>query len=95
DPARAWRVPELARALRLGASSFAHRFHAASGESPAAWVRRRRLGHAADLLAHGNPVNEVAARLGYCDQFHFSRCYKQVFGAAPSLHARQPSSPLH
>jgi AraC-like DNA-binding protein len=95
DPAQAWRIPALARALRMSPSALAHGFRSASGESPAAWVRRRRLRHAMDLLAHGMPVNEVAERLGFCDQFHFSRCYKQVFGSAPSRHARQPASPLH
>jgi AraC-like DNA-binding protein len=36
----------------------------------------------------GALVKQVAERAGFCDQFHFSRAFKKVFGVAPNTFRR-------
>ena len=43
---------------------------------------------ARELLARGAHVADVAARLGFADQPHFSRLFKRVLGLSPSRYAR-------
>ena len=45
---------------------------------------RRRLLHARALLQRGCGVAACADRLGFANPFHFSRCYRRVFGHPPS-----------
>ena len=80
-----WTVAEIAGRLGCPASTLAHRFAAGTGFGVAAFLRRRRCAHAALLLARGLSVNEVAERLGFPDQFQFSRCYRTVMGEPPSM----------
>lgn len=76
-------------ARRLGCSEqvFRKRFRALAGAPPAAWRDRRRLDRACELL-RSLPVAEVAARLGYCDAFHFSRRFRHRFGVPPREYRR-------
>lgn len=83
-PERDWTLDEVAAELRLSRSVFAHRFAAETGEPPARFLRRRRCEHARHLLERGLSVREAAERLGFPDQFQFSRCYRTVMGLPPS-----------
>lgn len=71
-------------AHRLGCSPqvFRKRFRALAGVPPGAWRERRRLDAACDLL-RAHTVAAVAARLGFCDPFHFSRRFRQRYGISP------------
>lgn len=88
DPGRGWTVAELAAALGLGASAYAHRFRTEAGEPPQAWLRRRRLDEAARLLAE-HPPGAVAELLGFATPFHFSRLFRRRYGLPPSLWRRR------
>lgn len=82
--------PSLAAvAARLGCSEqvFRKRFRALAGTAPGAWRERRRLDAACALL-RAHPVAEVAARLGFCDAFHFSRRFRRRFGLPPLAYRR-------
>lgn len=96
EPARAWSLPTLARHLGLTVASLARHFRSEAGESPSAWMRRRRIEHAQRLIAQGLAVTEVAERLGFANPYHFSRVFKSVTGIPPS-HVRRAavSTPLH
>lgn len=77
--------PSLALvANRLGCSHqvFRKRFRQLSGESPGVYRERMRLEESCRLLARMR-VAEVAERLGFCDQFQFSRRFRQRFGVPP------------
>ncbi len=95
SPGEPWSVARMAAVVRMGSSAFAHRFTAAAGLSPAAWVRQRRLDRAALLLAEGLSVTAVAEQLGFSDAFHLSRLYRARFGQPPTRHRRGLASPLH
>ena len=50
----------------------------------AAYVRKKRMEKAVELLKNGRIVRECAFELGYFDEFHFSRDFKRHFGCPPS-----------
>jgi len=71
-------VPELARRALMSERTFARRFRAATGTTPAAWVARQRLLRAQELLEGSTlSVEEVAARSGFGTaavlRHHFTR----------------------
>jgi AraC-like DNA-binding protein len=84
SPERPWRMPELCEALGVSSSTLSHRFKELAGESPASWVRRRRLEVARRMLMQGLSVVQVSERLGFANPFHFSRAFKAVAGVPPS-----------
>ena len=55
--------------------------------TPMEYLKRRRLEEARHLLVTTDgPMSEVAARVGFANQFHFSREFKAAFGATPSAY---------
>jgi AraC-like DNA-binding protein len=85
DPARAWTVDELARAVALSRSALAERFVALVGESPMQYLTRWRLALAAQALRTGSDaISRVAERSGYESEAAFNRAFKREFGAPPA-----------
>jgi AraC-like DNA-binding protein len=83
--ARTLSVAELARRAGLSPPRFHVVFRRATGLSPHAYVQRLRLRKAQELLIGGAlPVGEVATRVGYPDQFFFSRQFRRMCGMSPS-----------
>lgn len=62
---------------------------AEAGTSPAAEIRRQRLGHARQLLEQGQSVQWACHASGFQDADTFARAYRQHFGFSPS-HTRRP-----
>jgi len=81
-----WRgLEEIATAAQLEASSVCRLFRRFLGVSPHQYLRRRKMALAAAfLLEKGARVQDVAARVGMDDPFHFSRSFRLVHGVAPS-----------
>lgn len=58
--------------------------------SPYQYLVRQRMSLAADLLTHERlKVKDCAARLGFADQYQFSRTFKRVYGIAPAAFQRR------
>ena len=79
------RVADLQALLGLAAGSergLQRRFADAVGASPKWVIQRARLQDALQALAQTQAPNlaELALRLGFCDQAHFSRCFRQTTG---------------
>jgi AraC-like DNA-binding protein len=73
-------------AERLGISyvGFRKKFARLSGTSPAKFHMQSVMDRACDLIRRQGPTNrQVARRLGFCDEFHFSRRFKQLVGLSP------------
>ena len=78
------KVPVLSAMVGLSESSFFALFKSATGLTPLDFFIRARMRHAGQLLAETTlQIKEVAARLGYDDQFYFSRLFKSVHGIPP------------
>ncbi|HYE04813.1 MAG TPA: AraC family transcriptional regulator [Planctomycetota bacterium] len=82
--ARRWTVGELAARADVAASTFRSTVLALTGESPHAWLERKRLEHALHLLGQSDlAIAAVATRCGYADAFHFSRVCRRRTRLSP------------
>jgi len=77
-------VGELAAAAGYSRSFVTHRFPSQFGCTVRQYIQRARMRQAQVLLQKGCSVKETAYRLGFCDQFHFSKAYKAWSGKPPS-----------
>jgi AraC family transcriptional regulator len=77
-------VDELAREVELSPSHFARAFKQATGRPPHQHILTLRLERARRLLEQpGASVSDVALRMGFADQAHFTRLFKRQFGVTP------------
>jgi AraC-like DNA-binding protein len=85
DPARAWTVAELARAVGVSRAALARRFNDLVGEPPMAFLTGWRIALAADLLREpGTTIGAVAEQVGYGSPFALSTAFKRVRGVSPA-----------
>jgi AraC-like DNA-binding protein len=78
-------LDELASVCGLGRFHFLRQFKQTVGMTPHAWLVRLRLEQACSLLARSSQtIAEVAQGVGFYDQSHFNRAFRQAFGVAPS-----------
>lgn len=86
-------VPELARLAGLSRSHFTTLFRAATGHSVVEYLRSLRMARARALLITTSlTVAEIAATVGYPDQFYFSRQFHKVNGSSPSAYRSRSRS---
>lgn len=82
-------VGELAEVIGQSEDYFARRFRRTFGESPQAWLMRRRmLGAGRHLRDSGMTVAQCAATVGYTDVSQFSRQFRRTLGVPPSRYRR-------
>ncbi|MBV6286742.1 helix-turn-helix transcriptional regulator [Pseudomonas aegrilactucae] len=79
-------LEELATAVNLSPFHFARVFRQATGLPPHAWLKQRRLSRARELLKSDCLPFNVAFALGYSDQSHFNRQFKQAYGVTPGAY---------
>ncbi|MCE0539975.1 AraC family transcriptional regulator [Kineosporia rhizophila] len=90
EPYRAWSVQELSDRTRMSRAAFTRRFTAAVGETPSAYLSRRRLEQAAHLLRHTElPLASVAEHIGYATEFSFSAAFRRHYDIAPGRFRHQ------
>jgi AraC family transcriptional regulator len=82
-------VSDLCALVRLSEAHFSRSFKRAFGQSPHAFVLRRRLEFAAQfMLQTAVPLCDIALRCGFADQAHFSKHFRQANGLNPSVWRR-------
>jgi AraC family transcriptional regulator len=82
-------LDELAREAGVSRFHFARQFRLSTGESPMGYVRRVRVERSKSILQGRNSsIAEVAARLGFSDQSHFTRIFGRLVGVSPGNFAR-------
>ena len=78
-------LEKLAGIAGLSISYFARAFKQSQGAAPHDYLMRRRLHRALELLAGTDlPLSAIAHGLGFSDQSHFARRFRQHFGVTPS-----------
>ena len=87
------RVGALARLVAMSAFHFAHAFREATGTPPHRYVVERRIERAKSLLRDtGLTLDEIAHRIGYSCQSHFSVAFRKTVGVSPSAFRRRPEA---
>ena len=81
---------DLSAIARRSAAHFARSFKHTLGESPHAYVMRRRLEKACHLMMTSpEPLSQIALSVGFSDQSHLCKRFKQAFGESPSSWRRE------
>lgn len=78
------RLETLSNLCQLSPTQFQRHFKAKTGMTPYAWFARLRLEQGMKLLQSGKNVTDVAHQIGFYDQAHFSKAFKQTYGIPPS-----------
>ena len=79
-----WTIDTLAKHCHLSPSRFQTLFRQALGISPILWRSQLRIQEACRLLATtSQPIGHIATELGFRDQMHFSRRFRELVGENP------------
>ncbi|MCU1432142.1 MAG: AraC family transcriptional regulator [Actinotalea sp.] len=82
-------VPALARRARMSERTFARRFRAETGTTPAGWTSRQRLLRAQELLQGSDlSVEEVARRSGFGASAALRHHFARSIGTSPQAYRR-------
>jgi len=76
-------VEALAEQAYLSKYHFMRLFKAQTGDTVHAYIRQKRLLHAARLIREGAAANKAAADSGFSDYSVFHRAFKESFGISP------------
>jgi len=81
---RWWTVSEMAEFCNLSDDQFRRVFRKRTGMLPKIYIDRLKIQKAGELLMSNRfKITEIAGRLGYVDQYHFSRRFKKITGLSP------------
>ena len=87
-------IRDLSTIARRSLAHFSRKFKLAVGESPHAYVVRRRLEKACHLMiTSAEPLSEIALSVGFSDQAHLCRLFRQAFGRSPASWRRERAIP--
>jgi AraC family transcriptional regulator len=82
-------VADLSGLVDLSEAHFSRAFRLAYGEPPHAYIVRRRVELAAQLMLAGcEPLSEISLKCGFHDQAHLSKQFRQVTGETPAAWRR-------
>ncbi len=84
-------LAEAARALSAGETRLARAFTDAFAITPHAYITGRRLEIARQRILDGQPLAAVAADVGFVDQAHLTRRFRQFLGTTPGRFGRSSS----
>ena len=85
---------DLSAVARRSPAHFSRKFKLAVGEPPHAYVVRRRLERACHLMiTSAASLSEIALSVGFSDQAHLCRLFRQAFGQSPASWRRERGLP--
>ena len=83
-------VEYLAGKMHLSVSQLNRRLNALLGLPAGQLIRNLRLCYSSILLARNTgTIGEIAYQSGFCDQAHFCRSFKKLYGCTPSYYQKQ------
>lgn len=87
NEAAAWR--KIARQFGLNEDAFRKRFARLVGQPPARYRSRVRIDRACEMMVETRLTDsQIAECLGFCDEFYFSRRFKEITGKSPQAFRR-------
>ncbi|BDD06521.1 helix-turn-helix domain-containing protein [Aureibacter tunicatorum] len=83
-------IEELAHLCNLSLSSFKRKFKAVFDDSPASYIKNKRLEKAAQMLqVSQDRVSDICFDCGFASVDSFSKSFKQRYGSTPSDYRNQ------
>jgi PAS domain S-box-containing protein len=83
-------VRDLSAVARRSPAHFSRKFKSAFGEPPHAYVVRRRLEKACHrMMTSAASLSEIALSVGFSDQAHLCRLFRQAYGRTPNSWRRE------
>jgi AraC family transcriptional regulator len=83
-------IRHLSAVAQRSPAHFCRKFKLAVGESPHAYVVRRRLERACHLMVtSASSLSEIALSVGFSDQAHLCRHFRAAFGQSPASWRRE------
>lgn len=90
NPSHWWTVTEMAESVNLSINQFIRVFSKHTGLTPKQYVDTLKIKIAAATLHNSDiPLAGLSGKLGYRDQFHFSRRFKEITGLSPAEYRKQ------
>ena len=87
-------IRDLSAIAQRSPAHFSRKFKLAAGESPHAYLVRRRLERACDLMViSAASLSEIALSVGFSDQSHLCRHFRATFGQSPASWRRERGNP--
>ncbi|MCE9687119.1 AraC family transcriptional regulator [Shewanella sp. AS16] len=83
EPWQNYQLETLAAEVGLSKFQFLRQFKHSTGITPHAYLKRLRLEYAKKSLMQGDRVGQVAQQVGFFDQSHFNKAFKQAFLVSP------------
>ncbi|OXC77524.1 Transcriptional regulator, AraC family [Caballeronia sordidicola] len=79
-------LEDLSLLIGLDRFRFLRLFKRAVGMTPHAWLLRMRLEKAVALMTANRqmPITEIAHAVGFFDQSHFTRVFRDAYGVTPA-----------
>ncbi|WJM06287.1 AraC family transcriptional regulator [Paenibacillus sp. PK1-4R] len=82
-------VQKLARLAEIRPVQYTTLFRQLTGHKPLDYVNHVRIKHAKDWLRKSNePLRDIASRVGFKDEYYFSRRFRQMTGLSPRQYER-------
>lgn len=89
DDKRMFTLQELADISKLSVRTLSSKFRKITGQSPYQYQLNAKLDVAKQqLITTNSSIQEIAANIGFCDAYQFSRMFKKHFGLSPSLYRK-------
>lgn len=81
-------LDDASKAAGVGPFHLIRLFQKHLGLTPYAYLTQIRVGKSRHLLKLGQPAAQVALDVGFADQAHFTKRFKQLTGTTPAFYAR-------
>jgi AraC-like DNA-binding protein len=95
DPARSWKVMDLAGIAGMSRSAFSEKFSVLLGFAPKEYLSHWRIALAKAALSKGGvPLEQIALEVGFQSSSAFSTAFKRRVGESPGVFARQMDQKL-
>lgn len=80
-------VKEMAAMVGLSERRFRDVFRKLTGQPPKRHIATLKMNMAAEFLTHTSAtIGDIACKLGYDNQFHFSKAFRKYYGISPSAY---------
>lgn len=87
-PERTYPLPILARRAFINKTSYIELFKMAAGVTPHSFQLQSKIRRAQRALENGKEIASLAVELGFYDQSHFHKCFKDIVGMTPGKYRK-------